>query len=200
MDVKQTEEKLTKFLATLKKNRDHVPLDELRTRYRKPYLALCKEIGEACNDYLTAYCLHGLRCNRSLWDECAAALNKSRQESGIMDQIRQALFKRQNLAEFKELAVKLKAVYDDALQSFYQAHTCLLITPECFDDPPAVPPIFNEATGYFYEDGEWVEKSGVYGIPMYVNSSKDAAVAEPAVQTQGEIKDSIKNMLKENES
>ena len=41
MDVKQTEEKLTKLLATLKKNRDHVPLDELRTRYRKPYLALC---------------------------------------------------------------------------------------------------------------------------------------------------------------
>ena len=54
MDVKGTEEKLTKLLATLKKNRDHVPLAELHTRYKKPYDALCQEIKSACSDYLTA--------------------------------------------------------------------------------------------------------------------------------------------------
>ena len=52
MDVKGTEEKLTKLLATLKKNRDHVPLAELHTRYKKPYDALCQEIKSACSDYL----------------------------------------------------------------------------------------------------------------------------------------------------
>lgn len=180
MDANEAEKQLKKLLSTLKKNRDHVPIEELRTRYRKPYLALCEEIKAACNDYLNAYCLHGLRCNKSLWEDCQAALTKSRQESGIIPQIRQALFERQNLAEFKQLAAALKAVYDDALQSFYQAHTCLLVTPECFDDPPAEPPIFNEATGYFYENGTWIEKSGVYGIPMYVNSLKDKAAEKSA--------------------
>ena len=43
MDVKGTEEKLTKLLATLKKNRDHVPLEELHTRNKNPYDALCQK-------------------------------------------------------------------------------------------------------------------------------------------------------------
>lgn len=159
MDVKETEDKLTKLLATLKKNRDHVPLDELRTRYKKPYVALCQEIKNACSDYLIAVCFHDFRCNKLFWKECLAVLLKAKEDSGIMPQISRAVFQRQSMTEVKELSQNLRKAYWEALNPFFEKYICLLLTPECFDEPPAMPLIFNEATGCFYEDGTWIVKN-----------------------------------------
>lgn len=159
MDVKQTEEKLTKLLATLKNNRDHVPLEELHTRYKKPYDALCQEIKDACSDYLTAVCFHDFRCNKLFWKECLAVILKAKEESGIIPQISRAVFQRQSMTEVKELAEKLRKAYWEALTPFFEKYICLLLPPECFDEPPATPLLFNKATGCFYEDGAWIVKS-----------------------------------------
>lgn len=159
MDVKKAEETLTKLLATLKKNRDHVPLDELHTRYKKPYDALCQEIKEACSDYLTAVCFHDFRCNKLFWKECLGVLLRAKEDSGIMPQISRAVFQRQSMAEVKELSQNLRKAYWEALNPFFEKYICLLLTPECFDEPPAIPLIFNEATGCIYEDGAWIVKN-----------------------------------------
>lgn len=176
MDVKETEEKLTKLLATLKKNRDHVPIEELHTRYKKPYDALCEEIKSACSDYLTAVCFHDFRCNKLFWEDCLAVILKAKEDSGIMLQISRALFQRQCMTEVKELSDKLRTVYLEALAPFFEKYVCLLLTPECFDEPPAIPPIFNEATGRFYEDGAWVIKPNESpGCTMYVKPFQEIA-------------------------
>ena len=92
MNLEDTEKKLTKLLATLKKNRDHVPLDELRTKYKAAYLKLCQEIWDTCASYLTAVCFRDFRCNTLYWDECKKVLLKAKKDSGI---IPQDVYKRQ---------------------------------------------------------------------------------------------------------
>ena len=158
MNLEETEQKLIKLLAILKKNRDHVPLDELRTKYRTAYIKLCQEIWDACASYITAICFHDFRCNVLYWEECKKILLKAKQDSGIIPQIHNALYQRQSIGEVRELAQKLRTHYQEALEPFYSAHSCLLLIEECFDEPPAIPPLYNKVTGYFYEDGAWVEK------------------------------------------
>lgn len=158
MDLKESEKKLTKLLTTLKKNRDQVPLEVLQTRYRTPYIKLCREIWDVCASYMTAACFREFRCNTLYWEECKKILLKAKQDSGIIPQIHEALYQRQNIEEVRELTEKLHKVYLDALEPFYAAHSCLLITEECLEEPPAIPPLYNKVTGYFYEDGAWVEK------------------------------------------
>lgn len=176
MDVKGTEEKLTKLLATLKKNRDHVPLEELHTRYKKPYDALCQEIKSACSDYLTAVCFHDFRCNKRFWEECLAVILQAKEDSRIMPQISRALFQRQSMTEVKELSEKLRNAYQEALAPFFEKYICLLLSPECFDEPPAIPLIFNEATGCIYENGAWIlESDEPQGGPLHVNPLQEAA-------------------------
>ena len=37
----------------------------------------------------------------------------------------------------------------------YEADMCLYVTPECFDDPPKTPEIYNDATACVWRDGTW---------------------------------------------
>lgn len=178
MDVIKTEEKLAKLLATLKKNRDHVSLEELHSRYKKPYDALCQEIKDACSDYLIAVCFHDFRCNKLFWKECLAVLLKAKEDSGIMPQISRAVFQKQSMSEVKELSSKLRNAYWEALTPFFDKYACLVLTSECFDEPPAIPPLFNKATGYYYEDGIWVIKNEeLQGCPLYVNPLQETAAS-----------------------
>lgn len=158
MNLEETEKKLTKLLTTLKKNQDHVPLEELRTKYRTAYMKLCHEVWDTCASYITAVCFRDFRCNALYWDECKKILLKAKKDSGIIPQIHDALYQRQSIGEVRELTEKLHNVYLEALEPFYSAHACLLLVEECFKEPPAIPPLYNKATGFFYEDGAWVEK------------------------------------------
>ena len=62
------------------------------------------------------------------------------------------------------------------LAPFFEKYICLLLSPECFDEPPAIPLIFNEATGCVYENGAWILESGEpQGCPLHVNPLQEAA-------------------------
>ena len=69
-----------------------------------------------------------------------------------------------------------KYAYQEALAPFFEKYICLLLSPECFDEPPAIPLIFNEATGCVYENGAWILESGEpQGCPLHVNPLQEAA-------------------------
>ena len=54
-------EELAGLLSTLKHNRENVPLDVLRTKYKKGYDALCASISRCASDYAKRAALHGIR-------------------------------------------------------------------------------------------------------------------------------------------
>lgn len=47
----ETEKQLKDQMATLKKNRDNVPLDVLKTKYKKGYTALCEDLRLLTSDF-----------------------------------------------------------------------------------------------------------------------------------------------------
>ena len=68
-------EELARLLSTLKHNREKVPLDVLRTKYRKGYDALCASISRCASDYAKQITLQGIRIHRDCLDEAVSIIN-----------------------------------------------------------------------------------------------------------------------------
>ena len=58
-------EKFVTNLGRLKRNRDNVPLEVLRTRYAKPYGELCREIDEDTEKCWRAVCYGSMHIDYS---------------------------------------------------------------------------------------------------------------------------------------
>lgn len=58
-------------------------------------------------------------------------------------------------------------------------HMCLYVTPECFDDPPKTPEVYNDATACVWRDGTWqLLEDTSEGFLLFVQSkSKEEAAA-----------------------
>lgn len=96
-----------------------------------------------------------------------------------LKQISDAAFQRQDIDEIESLALALRKEIDAALQPFYMGHMCLYVTPECFDDPPKTPEVYNDATACVWRDGTWqLLEDTSKGFLLFVQSkSKEEAAA-----------------------
>ena len=56
----ETEKQLKDQMATLKKNRDNVPLDVLKTKYKKGYTALCEDLRLLTSDFIKSIVLQDI--------------------------------------------------------------------------------------------------------------------------------------------
>lgn len=67
----------------------------------------------------------------------------------------------------------------DRFEWFYMGHMCLYVTPECFDDPPKIPEVYNDATACVWRDGTWqLLEDTSEGFLLFVQSkSKEEAAA-----------------------
>ena len=97
-------EELAKLLSTLKHNREKVPLDVLKTKYKKGYTGLCAEIKRRASDYAAMAVLNGIRIHRDYLDEAVSIINGTIERSGILKQFSKAAFCHQDMAEFDALA------------------------------------------------------------------------------------------------
>ena len=81
--------------------------------------------------------------------------------------------------EIESLALALRKEIEAALQPFYMGHMCLYVTPECFDDPPKTPEIYNDATACVWRDGTWqLLEDTSKGFLLFVQSkSKEESAA-----------------------
>ena len=81
--------------------------------------------------------------------------------------------------EIESLALALRKEIEAALQPFYMGHMCLYVTPECFDDPPKTPEVYNDATACVWRDGTWqLLEDTSKGFLLFVQSkSKEEAAA-----------------------
>ncbi len=149
-------EELAKLLATLKHNREKVPLDVLKTKYKKGYAALCADIKRKASDYAAKVALNGIRIHKDYLDEAVPIINGTIERSGILKQLSGAAFSRQDIAEFDSLAGTLREKILAGLEPFYEKHLALYITPECLEDPDTLPLIYCVASNCFWQDGKWI--------------------------------------------
>ena len=155
---------LEQLLHKLKDNRDRVPLEVLKTRYRAAYQALCRDISRKASDYLKQVTLSGFRVRKEYAGEAAAVVNKAIADSGLLKQLSRAAFKEQDIDRFDALAGELKDLVGNCMEIFYAGHLGLYITPECIQGLAGtsagqlvpLPHIYCLANGCILQDGDWV--------------------------------------------
>lgn len=156
MDITELHNVLTALLDKLKRNREIVPLSELKTKYRKPYTALCEEIRSAVINYVQKVVWQGIRIRKDYFEEVKPIMESAIQQSGLVRQISAAAFRRQDIREIEQLSHALNEYVKKALEPFYNQHLGLYLTEDCFADPPRIPDIYNDVTGCILRDGKWI--------------------------------------------
>ncbi|MCM1239037.1 MAG: decarboxylase [Lachnospiraceae bacterium] len=148
-------EALIGYLDTLKKNLAIVSLEELKTKYKKPFGELQHNISTTATAYIKEVTLKDLRIREDLLAEAQPIIQSTIDKSGILRQISSAAFKNQDIEEIDRLALSLKEQIRQALAPFYKKHLCVYLEKECFDDTPKSPELYNQATGCVWRNGAW---------------------------------------------
>ena len=146
---------LAAHLDTLRRNLEVVSIEELKTKYQKPYEALANDIRAAATAYTRHLALSDIRLKAKYFEEARPYIDTAVQNTTALKAISQAAFKRQDIEEIERLALSLRQEILDALHPFYLQHLCLYLTPECFEKPGRMPELYNDATGSIWRDGAW---------------------------------------------
>ena len=155
-DAALLREELAKLLATLKHNREKVPLDVLKTKYRKGYAGLCADIKRSASDYAAKVALDGIRIHKDYLEEAVPIINGTLESSGILKLLSKVAFSHQDIEEFDSLAGNLHEKILAGLKPFYERHLALYITQECLENPDVTPLIYCMASHCVWQDGDWI--------------------------------------------
>lgn len=108
-----TEHRLNEYrslLDSLRRNKENVPLEILKTKYRKPYEQLTKSIQSMTREILQEVALNGLQIERAEADHRYLEINSAIRESGIMKKISKAAFIQQDADLVLKYAGQLREI------------------------------------------------------------------------------------------
>lgn len=163
MEKNELRAALEGHLDTLKRNLAVVSLEELKTKYKKPFGELQHNISAAATAYVKQVTLENLRIRSDLLGEAQPIIQAAIDQSGLLQRISEAAFRKQDIAEFDRLALELKGQINLALAPFYGRHMRLYVEKTPPGTPPKAAEFYNEATGCIWRNGAWT--------PMKVSST-----------------------------
>lgn len=169
---------LIMHLDTLRRNIEAVSLEVLKTRYRKPYLALRAEIAASATAYVKEITLGDLRIHRDYLPEAKVIIESAIEQSGLLKQIATAAFHRQNINEIDHLALTLKGHIENALAPFYDEHMGLWLPNGCLGSTDIAPILYNEVTGCILQNGKWEPletDEKIYILPLHIQNHEHSA-------------------------
>lgn len=108
-----TEERINEYrslLELLKRNKENVSLDVLKTKYQKPYNELTHKIQSMTRGIILDVIIEGLRFERSQADQKYLEINVAIKKSGIMKKASQAAFIQQDADLVFEYAGQLREI------------------------------------------------------------------------------------------
>ena len=151
-------DRLLENMNLLKLNREKVPLDILKTKYKKGYESLCQELKTTGSQYAKQLTLSGIRFHKDYMQEGAERINRIIEQSGLMKQLSKAVFVYQDIVDFEIICGKLKTEISREADVFYREHLGILITEECLVSPDASPMVFSLVNGCILVDDNWIPK------------------------------------------
>lgn len=98
------------LLVTLKRNKENIPLKQLKSEYRKGYDQLTKKIQFMTGEILQGVILEGLQIKVSEADQKYLEINTAIKESGIMKKASQAAFIQQDADLVLKYASQLREI------------------------------------------------------------------------------------------
>jgi len=158
----QTEETLRNLfiqqLNLLKLNREKVPLNVLKTKYKKGYETLCHELKITGSQYAKQLTLSGIRFHKDYIAEGTEQINRIIEQSGIMKQLSKAVFTEQSIDNFETLCDELRILIENEADTFCKKHLGLLLTEDYLMNETDTPLVFSLANGCFLIDEKWIPK------------------------------------------
>lgn len=153
-------QKVETSLEKYRKNKTLVSPEDLAGKYKVPFEKLREQLREELADYVRACALKDLVLVRDEhFDAFSEAVSQIWKESNMGKQIGEAAFKDMSLEKIQNLASAFRfSVIALAWHPYFNKHTCLRATAECFDeDSSTVPKIYNSLVDKFWNEntGEW---------------------------------------------
>lgn len=177
-------ENIEALLARLKLNKEKVPLEILKTKYKAAYEKLTGQIKEQAIEIIKPIAiappefLKDCRIKKEYADELADAFNRIYEEGGYAKKIGAALYKRYSIEEARSIAKEINAVYQEEFLKIFDQKTCLYAAGPCFDlENPETPLIYNDLVDRFYDEeaGGWITKEKPPGgaVLIFVRSREE---------------------------
>jgi hypothetical protein len=151
--ISALEERLMELLVVLKKNKENVPLETLKTTYAESYSDLTEDIRSTLTDYVKAIVCSGLPVSASDVDQAAALIDATVEKSNYMKHISSAAFKDYDLNQVYNLAVGLRVLVIQALLTTIEQYTYLDLNA---DSKKVYPFPYNTVLKCFQVDDAWV--------------------------------------------
>ena len=95
----ETEKQLKDQMATLKKNRDNVPLDVLKTKYKKGYTALCEDLRLLTSDFIKSIVLKDIAVMPKYMPDVVQIIETTVKDSGLLKECSKAVYRQQDFEE-----------------------------------------------------------------------------------------------------
>lgn len=151
--ILELESSLQKLLSTLKKNREKVPLEVLKSFYQQPYYALVGQINETATAFVKAVLTDRLILNPDIpIEEQAAVINRVIADSGMARQMSSCISRTYDASQLYQMALELRREIECALWPYVNLKTCLVFD---LDNPEAEPVTYNTLTKQIFRDGIW---------------------------------------------
>ena len=147
---------LSGLLSTLKNNREHVPLEVLKTQYKQPYEELIGKINQTASAYAKSVLLHRLILNPDAdMEEQCGVINQTIQTSGMVKKISSCMSKTYDVGQMYPLVLELRHMVELALWPYVNQATCLVAD---LDDLEKEPLLYNLLTHKVYENDTWIHR------------------------------------------
>lgn len=144
-------EDLKKSVERLRKNRENVPLETLKTKYNAAYEELLTGIRDQATEILNRETMNGIRirkADRDVLDRIQTAVD----EGQFAKQAGESLFKEYSVEKFVEIVENARAAAMAVWIPYWQGFCCIYATPENWEEPFPPPKIYNELTDEFLVD------------------------------------------------
>jgi hypothetical protein len=145
-------EELKTKVGQLKKNRENVPLETLRTKYRKPYRELLDKISRLAEKIYREVAGEGIVMMTNDSEVLVRQIQQAVDEQE--ESVSNAIFKEYDVEKFLRIAQALHTTVWNLWIPYWQTHCCLYAVPECFEEPYPQPRIYNDLTKEFLIDEE----------------------------------------------
>lgn len=152
-------EKLAALLKRLRLNKEKVPLETLKTKYKAAYEKLLEEIKTEAQADIKPIAtrlpdwLEGKAVKPEYIEEIAAIFNRIYAAGGYAKKIGVALYKRYSIKEARRLAEEINEKYQEELLEMFRRKTCLYTTAENWNpENPVIPRIYNDLVDKFRDE------------------------------------------------
>lgn len=172
MTIYEMGSSLEKLLSTLKRNRENVPIQVLKTHYKQPYEALVHQINETATAFVKDIITHQLLINPDVdINEQIAVINHTIEESGMLKKMGHCISTTYSTSHLHYMALELRRLIENALYPYIAQKNCLVAD---LSDIEKQPIIYNTLTKMIYENDTWIEQEvNLQGkLLIYLNPEK----------------------------